>query len=597
MSKVLKREEIDDIHKWKLEHIYQNEKDWINAQQEAQSILKEMETKIESSVKSAKNLLEFIELSNRLDFIIEKVFVYAYLKGDEDTKDPKRQELSQRLTSLELFVSKIESAFHSEFLTLNEKTLENFYDEEPQLLFYKKSFEKTLRYKPHTLTKDQEYIMSQTSLLNSSSQIFKKLNNADLTFSKIIDEKGEEVELTQSNFIQYMESKDRSVRKQAFKAIYAKFKEFKNTFAETLYGSHQAKLFYSKMRKHSSSLEASLFSDNVSLDVYDNLIDTVHSNIKPMEDYLNLRKKMLNVDELHMYDLFAPLVKDLDVKITYEEAYDTMKRALSVLGEEYIDKLNEAYDGGWIDVYENEGKRSGAYQSGPYGVHPYVLLNHKDNLNSMFTLVHEMGHAMHSYFSDKHNSQTYAGYTIFVAEVASTVNEVLLMKHLLKNTDDKKMKIYLINYFLDQFRTTLYRQTMFAEFEKITHQRVADNEPLTAEVLSNIYYDLNKKYYGTGIVLDKEIAMEWARIPHFYTAFYVYKYATGFSAAISLAAQILEEGEPAVKRYLDFLKSGGTDYPIELLKRAGVDMSTPKPIQDALTVFQELVKELEELTK
>lgn len=597
MSKVLKREEIDEKYKWKLEHIYQNERDWVNAQQEAQSILKEMETKIESSVKSAKNLLEFIELSNRLDFIIEKVFVYAYLKGDEDTKDPKRQELSQRLTSLELFVSKIESAFHSEFLTLNEKTLGNFYAEEPQLLFYKKSFEKTLRYKPHTLTKDQEYIMSQTSLLNSSSQIFKKLNNADLTFSKIIDEKGEEVELTQSNFIQYMESKDRSVRKQAFKAIYAKFKEFKNTFAETLYGSHQAKLFYSKMRKHSSSLEASLFSDNVSLDVYDNLIDTVHSNIKPMEDYLNLRKKMLNVDELHMYDLFAPLVKDLDVKITYEEAYDTMKRALSVLGEEYIDKLNEAYDGGWIDVYENEGKRSGAYQSGPYGVHPYVLLNHKDNLNSMFTLVHEMGHAMHSYFSDKHNPQIYAGYTIFVAEVASTVNEVLLMKYLLKNTNDKKMKIYLINYFLDQFRTTLYRQTMFAEFEKITHQRVADNEPLTAEVLSNIYYDLNKKYYGTGIVLDKEIAMEWARIPHFYTAFYVYKYATGFSAAISLATQILEEGEPAVKRYLDFLKSGGTDYPIELLKRAGVDMSSPKPIQDALTVFQELVKELEELTK
>jgi oligoendopeptidase F len=342
-------------------------------------------------------------------------------------------------------------------------------------------------------------------------------------------------------------------------------------------------------------LESSLFSDEVPSEVYHNLISTVRKNISPMNRYLNLKKKMLNVDELHLYDLRVPMVSEMNVNINYEEAYKQMVEGLSVLGKDYTDKLEEAYSGGWIDIYENEGKRSGAYSFGLFGVHPYVLLNHKENMDSMFTLAHEMGHALHSYYSNKENNQWYKNYTIFVAEVASTVNEVLLMKHLLSKTTDKKMKMYLINQFLEQFRGTMYAQTMFAEFEHIIHQRVENNEPLTAEIFNQIYNELTDHYDGGKITKGEYAGMGWSTIPHFYNSFYVYKYATGFSAAISLAKQILEEGQPAVDRYLNFLKSGSTKAPIELLKDAGVDMSTSKPIEDAIQVFSELVTELENL--
>lgn len=597
MLKTPKREEIENKFKWKLEDIFSTEAEWDEARLQSHKKLEEMESNKEYIFKTSKNLLEFLKSSDKVDSVIEKIFVYAHLKEDENTRNPKGQELGQKLNSIRLLYSNVSSYFRSEFLSLEEKTLESYYKEEPELVFYKKMFDRMLRNKPHILNRDQEYIMSQTSLLDSSSDIYGKLGEADLTFPSIIGESGLETEVTQGNFIQLMESKEQRVRMEAFESVYSTYKKFENTFAATLYASINSDTFYSRIRNHNSSLEAALFSNNVSIDVYENLIKTVKNNIGTMEKYLNLRKKLLGLKELHMYDIYTPLVKDLDVKITYDEAYETMKKALAVLGEEYVQKLEDAYVDGWIDVYENEGKRSGAYQSGPYGVHPFVLLNHKDNVNSMFTLAHEMGHAMHSYYSDKHNPQLYAGYSIFVAEVASTVNEVLLMRYLLKNTKDKKMKTYLINYFLDQFRTTLFRQTMFAEFEKITHERVENDEPLTAEVLSEIYFNLNKEYYGEGIHHDKGISMEWARIPHFYNSFYVFQYATGFSAAISLSKQILEEGQPALDRYLNFLKSGGTDFPIELLKGAGVDMSTPKPIEDAMVVFKELVEELEELTK
>ncbi|MFD1850634.1 oligoendopeptidase F [Oceanobacillus bengalensis] len=593
--KILKREEIPEKYKWKLEDLFEDESKWEEARKEAQGLLESMRTNIRGIVTTASNLLTFLKQSKEVDFILEKVFVYAHLKHDENTKDSKGQELGQKLTSLQLLYSDVSSSFHTEFLTLDGAKVETYYHEEPSLLFYKKYFDEILRAKPHTLSKEQEYILSQTSLLDSSDDIYGMLSDADLSFPKIKDEEGNEVEITQGNFIQYMQSKDREVRKSAFKALYSSFKKFENTFASTLYASNKTDRFHATIRNHPSSLEASLFSDNISPEVYTNLIETVKQNIEPMEKYIKLRKKLLNVEELHMYDIYAPLIKDMDVEISYEEAYETMKKALGVLGEDYVGTVSDAYTEGWIDVYENEGKRSGAYKSGAYGVHPYILLNHKDNLESMFTLVHEMGHAMHSYYSNKHNPQVYAHYKIFVAEVASTVNEVLLMRYLLKNTNDKKMKMYLINYFLEQFRTTVYRQTMFAEFEKITHDRVEKDEPLTADALRTLYYNLNKEYYGEEIVHDQEIAVEWARIPHFYSAFYVYKYATGFSAAMALSKQILEEGESAVNRYLDFLKSGGTDFPIELLKRAGVDMTTPQPIEDALNVFGELVDELEEL--
>lgn len=595
LIKIPKREEIPEKYQWDLTDLFANREEWEEARAESYQLLVELKEELENVTTSSSNLFAFLQKRDTLNEKFEKVIVYSFLIQDENTKDSKRQELEQKLTSTSLLYSEIESAFHTKFLTLDEKMLNNYYKEEEGLLFYRKYFEDLLRMKPHTLSEEQEYILSQTSLLNSSEDIYEMLGDADLTFPSVKDEEGKEIELTQGNFTELMENENREIRIQAFKNFYSTFKQFENTFAETLYSSNKADRFYATIKKFNSSLEMGVFDDHVPEEVYNNLIQTVKDNMAPMEKYLNLRKEMLGVEELHMYDIYAPLVKEVEMKITYEEAYETMKKALAVLGDEYIETVSKAYGARWIDVYENEGKRSGAYQTGAYGVHPYILLNHKDNLDNMFTLVHEMGHAMHSYFSDKHNAQLYASYSIFVAEVASTVNEVLLMKYLLQHTEDKKTKQYLITYFLEQFRTTLFRQTMFAEFEKITHERVEEDEPLTAEVLSAIYYDLNKQYYGSQVVHDEEIAIEWARIPHFYDSFYVYKYATGFSAAIALADQILEEGAPAVERYLEFLKSGGTDFPIELLKKAGVDLSSPKPVEEALDVFRQLVDELEQL--
>jgi oligoendopeptidase F len=592
--KTLKREEIPEKYKWKLEHIFKDLNEWEEAVKKSDELLKELDVKKDTAFESASDLLAFLKLSDEFDLLFGKVGAYAHLKGDENKKDSKRQELSQKLTPIHILNSTIYSAFKSSLLTFEQDKLDAYFVQEKGLLFYKKFIDELLRYRPHTLSREEELLLSRSALLNSSGSIYSSLNNADLKFPVIKDGEGNEVELTQANFTSIMESKDRQVRESVFKAFYSVFKQFETTFAATFYGSLKKDTFYSKERKYNSSLERSLFGDNIPTEVYDNLLRTVENNVPVMERYLKLRKKMLGVEELHMYDLYTPLV-DLDIAISYEEAFETVKKALAVFGDKYISELEETYNGGWIDVYPNEGKRNGAYKSGTYGVRPYILLNHKDNLNSMFTLCHELGHSQHSVFSQENNPMLYAQYSIFTAEVASTVNEVLLMRYLLKNTDDKKMKQYLITYFLEQFRTTLFRQTMFAAYEQITHDRVEKGEPLTAEILSNIYYDLNKKYYGEEIVHDEEIAIEWARIPHFYNAFYVYKYATGFSAAISLSKQILEEGEPAVERYLNFLKSGGRDYPIELLKGAGVDMSSPKPIEDALEVFGGLIEELESL--
>jgi oligoendopeptidase F len=411
------------------------------------------------------------------------------------------------------------------------------------------------------------------------------------------NDKGEDVELTHGRYIQFLESRNQEVRKNAFEAMYSTYAKQKNTLAATLNANVSKNVFYSRVRKHPSVLEMSLFSDNISKEVYTNLIDTIHEFLPLLHRYLDLRKKLLGLDELHMYDLFTPLVKEVDMEISYEEAKQKVKESLAPLGENYVSILEQGYQDGWIDVYENEGKRSGAYSWGAFGTHPYVLLNHKDNLNSMFTLSHEMGHAIHSYLSDETQSYRDAQYTIFLAEVASTLNEALLMDYMLKRTTDPQEKLYLLTYYADQFRTTVFRQTMFAEFEMIIHEKVENGESLTPQDLSEIYYELTKKYHGDGMVVDQDIEMEWARIPHFYTSFYVYKYATGFSAATSFSKQILDEGAPAVDRYLGFLKSGGSDYSINILKKAGVDMSSPEPIRQAMSVFQELIEEMEKLTK
>ncbi|MDF2724435.1 MAG: oligopeptidase PepB, partial [Paenibacillus sp.] len=394
----------------------------------------------------------------------------------------------------------------------------------------------------------------------------------------------------------FLESKSRDVRKNAFEALYATYGKYKNTLAATLNANLKKNMFYAKARKYDSALEMSLYGDKIPVDVYDNLISTIHESLPLLHRYLELRKKLLNVDELHMYDLFAPLVEEAKMEISYEEAKQTVLRSVAPLGKQYRDIVEQGMNGGWIDVYENEGKRSGAYSSGAYGTHPFVLLNHQANVSSMFTLTHEMGHALHSYLSDANQPYRSAQYTIFLAEVASTLNEALLMDYLLKAPSDRHQKLYLLSYYADKFRTTVFRQTMFAEFERIIYRRAEAGESLTHQQLCSIYYDLNIRYHGQAMHVDREIEMEWARIPHFYRSFYVFKYATGFSAAASFAKQITDEGQPAVERYLGFLKSGGSDYSIEILKRAGVDMSTPEPIRQAMSVFGSLVEQMEQLT-
>lgn len=595
MSKILKREDVEEKYKWKLSDIFSSETEWEDTIKQIEKNIDDLTSYKGKLGTSASNLLNFLDLKTETSYLYEKVAVYARMQEDENTKDAKRQASVQKLSPIGLKYSSGLSFFTNELLSIDENIMTSFFELEEKLRFYKPYLDEILRSKQHILSPEKEEVLSQTGLLYSADDTFKKLNNADITFEPIVDEDGTVLPLTNGTYSTYLNSPKRSIRKQAFQNIYKAYGGLKNTIASTMLGNIKKDVFYSKIRNYPSSLESALFDDNVSLEVYENLINTVKKNTAPMHKYVELRKKLLGVDELHMYDMYVPLVNGFDKKISYENAYDTMKEALAVLGEEYVGLLEEARINGWIDVYETDGKRGGAYSWGPYGTHPYVLLNHKDNLDSMFTLAHEMGHALHSAYSDKHLPYLYAGYSIFVAEVASTVNEVLLMHYLLNNSEDKEMKIYLINEFLDKFKSTLYRQTQFAEFEKITHEKVEKDEPLTGEDMNEIYGALNREYYGDGVVHDEEIQLEWSRIPHFYNAFYVYQYATGFSAAIAIAERILTKGQPAVDDYLAFLKSGGSDYPIELLKIAGVDMSSPKPVEDALAYFTQLVDELEEL--
>lgn len=595
-KKLLKREEVDAAFKWKLEDIYQSDAEWEKEFAQVKDLLPQLEAHKGNLAKSAQNLLECLKLKGDISLLMERLFVYARMRRDENNANTKYQALTDRASSLSVQVGSTASFIVPEILSIPEDQLKQFLAAEPGLSEYNFYLEELLRQKAHVLSAEQEAILAQAGeLAGAPGNIFKMLNNADLKFPKIKDEDGDLVELTHGRYVQFMESPNREVRKAAFDAMYETYRKNKNTFAATLNASVKKDVFYSRVRKYESALKASLDDDNIPVEVYDNLIQTVRNNLPTFYRYVELRKKMLELDDLHMYDIYVPMVPEVNMKMSYQEAYETMMKGLAPLGEEYAGLLQEARDKGWIDVYENEGKSSGAYSWGAYGTHPYVLLNYQDNVDNMFTLAHEMGHALHSYFSDREQSYLYAQYTIFVAEVASTVNESLLVDWMLKNTKDKKEKMYLLNHYLEQFRGTVFRQTMFAEFEKLIHEKVEKGEALTDEALSSIYRDLNKDYYGENMTIDEDIQMEWARIPHFYNAFYVYKYATGFSAATALSQQILSEGEEAVQRYLSFLKSGGSNYPLELLKAAGVDMTTPAPIQSALDVFKRLLEELEAL--
>ncbi len=591
-----KRSEVDKQFTWAIEDIFATDELWEKEYNKIKELLPKAESYKGRLVESAKNLLEFLKLSDELGILMDRVYVYANQRYHEDTANSVYQDLADKAGLLLVQMESALSFATPEILTISEDTLQKYMQEEEGLRLYDFYLKNILRRKPHILNAEMEALLADAGdMASGPDNIYSKFNNADIRFPEIKDEDGNLVRITHGRFIRLMESNDRRVRQDAFKALYETYGNFKNTLAATFSSNIKQELFFTKARKYGSNLEKALDASNIPVSVYTNLIEAVHDNLGLMHRYISLRKKILGLDELHMYDIYAPLVKEINMDIPFEEAKKIVAEGLKPLGEDYQKVLQEGFNNRWIDVYENENKRSGAYSWGAYGTHPYVLLNYNGSLDNVFTLAHEMGHAIHSYYSDKTQPFVYAGYKIFVAEVASTCNEALLINHMLKTTDDKMMKAYLINHFLDTFRGTLYRQTMFAEFEMITHKMVQEGQSLTAETLCKIYHDLNVKYYGNDIVIDPEIDMEWARIPHFYKAFYVYQYATGFSAAIALSRRILQEGKPAVDDYIRFLSSGGSNYPIELLKIAGVDMSTKDPVNQALKLFGELLDQLEEL--
>jgi len=600
MSTIMKRSEVPKEYQWKTEDLFATRDDWDREYTEVKQLLEKIKA-FEGKLDNARSILDCFRLEDEISLKTERLYVYANMKHHEDMGDPAYQALSDKSKKLSVEVNEALSFVTPEILALSEEQLKALAADD-LLAEYRHTLEEMIRQKPHVLSKELEAVVAQAGVMaQAPNTIFGMINNADMKFPKIRNDKGEEVELTHGTYIQFLESRNRDVRKSAFEAMYATYRKQQNTLAATLSANVSKNMFYARVRKFPSVLEMSLFGENIPKEVYTNLIDTIHEHLPLMYRYLDLRRKLLKVDELHMYDLFVPLTGEVDMVITYEQAKEKVKEGLKPLGDRYLDILQSGFDNGWIDVYENAGKRSGAYSWGAYGTHPYVLLNHKDNLNSMFTLAHEMGHAIHSYLSDEAQSYRNAQYTIFLAEVASTLNESLLINHLLQSTDDPQEKLYLLTHYADDFRTTVFRQTMFAEFEMLIHERAERGESLTPQLLSEIYYDLNRKYYGDGVVqgmvVDRDIEMEWARIPHFYSSFYVYKYATGFSAATSFAKQILEEGQPAVDRYIGFLQSGGSDYSINILKKAGVDMTSPEPIRQAMSVFAGILDEMEKIVQ
>lgn len=590
------REEIPAEAKWAIEDLYKNDDEWEADFTRLKEHLPELSAYEGRLGESAQTLLSMQRLCDKMNMLAEKVYVYANQRLHENTDNAVYQNLASRAQSLLVEMSERTSYIEPEIMELPEGTIEKYLQENGELRVYGQYFENMIRQKAHVLPGEMEKLLASAGeLAESPKDIFSMFNNADIRFPKITGEDDTDVEVTHGRFISLLQSKDQRVRKDAFEALYGVYEKFRNTLAATYRANVKQEVFFARARRYGSDLEGALDGSHIPVSVYDNLIHVVHEHLPLMHRYVKIRKKLLGLDELHMYDLYTPMTENSGEHFSFEDAKKTVLEGLAPMGEEYLSHLKDGFEHGWIDVYENQGKRSGAYSWGAYGTHPYVLLNYQGTLNDVFTLAHEMGHALHSWYSDETQPYIYAGYRIFVAEVASTCNEALLIHHLLKKAKDPKNKAYLINYFLEQFRTTLYRQTMFAEFEKITHGLQEAGEALTAERLCSIYYDLNKAYFGEDICIDRQIEMEWARIPHFYTPFYVYQYATGFSAAIALSGKILREGEAAVEQYKKFLKGGSSMYPLELLRLAGVDMEQKKPVEDALQVFSEYLDEMERL--
>lgn len=593
MHELSPRKETEQKYHWHLEDIFPSNDIW-------EQTFADLEAKLPSFAaikgtlgQSASTLKNNLEILDQASESLGKLYWYARMRADEDATDSESQARSNRAQALLVKYLAAIAFLEPELLTIPEETIKEFTSQKPELQIYQHYFNNLWRQKEHILNTNEEFIMAKAGqLIEAPHAIYNMLNNADLKFPEITDAQGNRVQLTHGRFIPLMQSQDRKVRQETFTAFYSTYDQVKHSTTALLSAQVNANIFNGEVRKYKSAREAALAKNNISLAVYDSLIEAVNAKLPAMHQYVALRKKMLHLEELHMYDVYVPIVEEIKTTYSFEDSKKIVKEALQPLGAEYLNVLDQGLESGWCDVYENKGKRSGAYSCGVYGVHPYVLLNHQDTLDSLFTLAHEMGHAMHSYYTNKNQPYIYSDYSIFVAEVASTVNESLLMNYLLHKVQNKKERMFLLNHYLEEFKGTVFRQTMFAEFEKMIHEEVENGSALTVDYLNSVYKALNEKYFGPEMMVDDLISLEWSRIPHFYLNFYVFQYATGFSSAVALAMGILENGSEALNRYLEFLKAGSSKYPIDILTQAGVDLSTPDPIVKALDVFEQIVAEL-----
>jgi oligoendopeptidase F len=592
-----KRSDVPKEHTWDLESIYATDADWERDFARVTAMLPQLAQFQGHLGGSGSTLLAAFRARDEAAEVLSRLFVYAQMRQHEDSANSVYQALTDRATTLANEFTATTAYMTPEVLAIPEDRLSALVAAEPGLALYRHAIDEILRERPHVLSAEVEALLAQAGEMGDAPErIFSMLNDADLKLPLVHDEHGQEVQLTQGNYVpRFLENRDRPVRREAFEAMLTTYRGYRNTLAASLAGQVKRDLFYARARHYQSALEAALSPHNIPTSVYDALVSTVNENLPVLHRYLDLRKRVLGLDTLHMYDLYVPMVAAVEYKVAFAQAQDTVARALAPLGDEYVRALRQGYAQRWIDVYENQGKHSGAYSSGSFGTHPFILLNYQDSLDNMFTLAHELGHSMHSYFTWRTQPFVYGHYTIFVAEVASTLNEALLTHYLLQTTQDRALRLYIINHYLESFRTTLYRQTLFAEFERAIHASAEAGEALTPDLLTTLYKGLNDKYYGPSVAVDDLIGFEWERIPHFYYNFYVYQYATGISASAALAAQIIAEGRPAVERYLRFLSSGSSEYSIDLLRAAGVDMSTPAPVQQALDTFGHYITEMEQL--
>ncbi|HTK11796.1 MAG TPA: oligoendopeptidase F [Ktedonobacteraceae bacterium] len=596
MQTYKKRTEIPAEFTWDLHNIFSQDEIWENNFQSLQSRLPELEQLKGSLSQSGEAFLAVLNKRDELFEQLERLYVYASMHKDEDTTNSKYLGMADRAMQLLVRASTVASYIEPEILALEQERLEQFLRDTPGLNLYKQQLDDLNRKRPHIRSAEVEAVLAAAGeITDAPDSIFTMIDNADLKLPAIKNEEGEEIELTQGNYLNYIRSTDRRVRKDAFEALHNAFFKQRNTLAATLGAQVKADIFYTRQRNYTTARERALARYNIPVSVYDNLIETVSEHIPLLNRYMKLRKRILQLDELHMYDLYVPIVKETTDELSYEEASETVIAALAPLGKNYVNTLKQAFTQRWIDVYETPGKRGGAYSGGAYGTHPYILLNFQNKRDSMYTLAHELGHSMHSHYTRTNQPYQYGDYTIFVAEVASTLNEGLLTEYLLKNTTNKEVRLAILNHSLEDIRGTLFRQTMFAEFEQQIHRMAEQGGSLTADSLSEMYSGLNQKYYGAETAIDDLIGIEWGRIPHFYYNFYVYQYATGISAASALVQQILHEGQPAVERYLKFLSSGSSDYSIDLLKKAGVDMTSPEPVRLAFQLFESHLAQMEEL--